>query len=101
MKHVKVFEEQFVKLNMMKFEGLRAFKVDKDEGKLYRTHETYGEYFLTYDEYMKLEGLSETISQKIKLLEEQKKTTVDILRVAINKVIHDRPLNDTIKKYNL
>jgi len=83
MKHVKVFEETFIKLDKIHgkikdFEGFRPFKLDKDEGKLYRTTESMGEYFLTYEEYLKLEGLNDSIAEKIKLLNEQKKTTVEI-----------------------
>ncbi len=98
MKHVKIFEEFFNKFDMMDFDGVRPFKIDKDNGKLYRTSESHGEYFLTQDEYLDLEGLNDVIPRKIKLLEEQKKTTIDIFRLAIAKIVKDRPMKDTSKK---
>lgn len=101
MKHVKLYEEIFIKLDMLEFEGIRAFKLDKDDGRLYRTVESSGEYFLTHDDYTKLEGLNDSITKKIKLLEEQKKTTIDVFRLAIKKVIKDRKMNATIKKFNI
>ena len=101
MKHLKIYEDSFIKLDMIEFEGVRPFKLDKDSGKLWRTTESMGEYFLTHDEYLKLEGLNDSISKKCALLDEQKKTTIVIFRTAIKKVVSDRPLNNTVKKYNL
>jgi len=103
MKHLKIFEEHFVKMkyNIREYDGTRPFKLDKDTGELWWTIESSGEYFLTYDEYLKLKDLNDSISKKCKLLDEQKKTTIEIFRAAIGKVVHDRPMNDTIKKYNL
>ena len=91
MKNVKIFEEYFLKVKVVEFEGTEPFKVDNDDGKLYRTSESMGEFFLTYDEYLKLEGLNDSISKKCKLLDEQKKTTIKIFRTAIKKVVYDRP----------
>ncbi len=102
MKHVKVFEENFNKFKVIpNYDGTIPFRLDNDNGVLYRTSESLGEYFLTYDEYLKLEGLNDSIAKKIKLLEEQKKTSIDILRLAIAKIIKGRKKREESKKYNL
>jgi hypothetical protein len=99
MKHIKVYEEIFVKMkDVTEFTGTKPFKIDKDDGKLYKTTESIGEFYLTYDEYLKLEGLNDSIAKKCKLLDNQKQTTVKILQTAIRKIIHDRTLNNNIKK---
>lgn len=103
MRYLKIFEELFVKIKykIREYDGTRPFKIDKDSGVLWWTTESMGEYFLTYEEYLKLKDLNDSISKKCKLLDEQKETTIEIFRAAISKVVNDRTMYDTFKKYNL
>ena len=51
--------------------------------------------------YRKLEDLNGTIVQKLELLNEQKLTTIEMFRLGVRKVLDDREMNDTFKKYNI
>ena len=105
MKNVRIFEEYFIKIdNQGSFSGTLPFRIDSDTGKLHKTIESNANkntFFLTYDEYLKLERLNDAISKKCELLDRQKKTTIAIFQTAIRKIMNDRPFDEKIKKYNL
>jgi len=106
MKHVKIFEENFIKINNRngEFRGTEPFRIDMDTGKLHRTTESNAgknTFYLTYGEYNRLGDLNNSITEKCRLHDEQKKTTIDMFVLAIRKIIKDRPLTNSVKKYNL
>jgi len=106
MKNIKIYEEYFQKIKgkVRYFDGEEPFRIDVDTGKLYKTLDSNvneNTFYLTYDEYKKLEQLNDTIVEKIKLLNEQKQTTIEIFKNAAKKVLKDRQFFNTVKKYNI
>ena len=77
-----------MKLNIIKdYTGKVGFTINETTGELYRTLETIANIYLTYSEYIELKDLNDTIIKKCKLHDEQKKATIDIMKVAIRKVL--------------
>jgi len=84
-------ENRFTKVDIQEFEGRKPFIIDEKNGELYLTIESTASktqvYYLTYEQYSDLKELNGKIIEKCRLIDEQKETTISIMKTAVIKQI--------------
>jgi hypothetical protein len=80
------------------------FRIDQDNGKIYKTTEmnqNNNSFYMTYDEYLEISEFQKPIIEQIKLLKEKQETLLEITNMTIRKIISDRDKREKTKKFNL
>jgi len=99
-------EEYFTKFKrkISEYQGVKLFRIDQDNGKIYETTEmnqNNNSFYMTYDEYLEISEFQKPIIEQIKVIKEKQETLLKISNMTIRKIISGRDKREKTKKFNL